>query len=65
MPAARTAAPARHPRSELQAWYVAGLHPKLAAAVRAGAVSATAAESLDRLVRELLELPEERRREAA
>jgi hypothetical protein len=46
-------------RAELQAWYLAGLAPKLAAAVKAGRVPAANAEELDRRVREFLDLPDD------
>ena len=47
----------RDARSELQAWYVTSLRPKLARAATADIVSPAAAEELDRELCEFLELP--------
>jgi hypothetical protein len=47
-------------RTELQTWYLRELRPKLAQAVRAGAVDPRAAAALHAELRELLELTPER-----
>lgn len=44
-------------REELRLWYVRSLLPKLVQAVYDGTVASAAVASLDRQVRELLELP--------
>jgi len=46
-------------RSELRAWYLGGLRPKLARAVRDGAVDAQAAAAFHADLRRLLELGRE------
>jgi hypothetical protein len=46
-------------RSELRAWYLRGLRPKLARAVREGAVDPQAAAAFHAELRELLELRRE------
>jgi uncharacterized protein YciW len=55
----------RSQRAELQAWYLAGLAPKLAGAAATGTVSPAAAEALDRVLRDFLDLGVEERLEAA
>lgn len=50
-------------RTELQAWYAGSLYPKLARAARTGAVAPAAADALDRLLRDFLDLPHEHERE--
>jgi hypothetical protein len=52
-------------RAELQAWYLAGLYPKLARAVGGGTVTPAAARELDRQLRDLLDLRDDASREAA
>ena len=47
---------ARTARTELQAWYLHGLLPKLAGAAKTGRVELGAVEALDADVRELLDL---------
>ncbi len=55
----------RNASSELRAWYLQGLAPKLAAAVRAGKAEAAAVAELDRQLRALLDLPDGRPGERA
>ena len=52
-------------RAELQAWYLGSLRPKLREAARTGTVEPAAVATLDRLVRDFLELPASRVDEAA
>ena len=52
-------------RAELQAWYLGSLRPKLRDAARAGTVEPAAVATLDRLVRDFLDLPAARVDEAA
>ena len=52
-------------RAELQAWYLGSLRPKLRNAARAGTVEPAAVATLDRLVRDFLDLPAARVHEAA
>jgi len=47
---------ARAARTDLQAWYLHGLLPKLARAAKTGAVDVQAVEALDADVRSLLDL---------
>jgi hypothetical protein len=54
----------RDARAELQAWYLNGLLPKLARAVRRGAAERGAVNALDADVRALLDLSHERREAA-
>jgi hypothetical protein len=51
-------------RSELQAWYLRGLLPKLAEAARTGTVSPGAIDALDAELRALLGLPREKKEAA-
>jgi hypothetical protein len=44
-------------RTELQAWYLGSLGPKLARAADAGIVRSAVADSLDRELRTFLDLP--------
>jgi hypothetical protein len=47
----------RKSRGELQSWYLTSLRPKVADAARSGVVTAAAAASLDRQLRDFLDLP--------
>jgi hypothetical protein len=55
----------RDRRAELQAWYLHGLRRKLIQAARAGSVSRSAAEDLDRKLCECLDITREPAQEAA
>ena len=60
------AAPAaRNTRSELQAWYLDSLLPRLVDAAATGAVAPAAVDALDGQLRELLALPAVPAEEAA
>jgi len=52
-------------RVELQAWYLAGLRPKLAAAASTGAITPGSASAFDDEMRDLLDLADEPQAEAA
>ena len=55
----------RNARAELQAWYLAGLRPKLARAAEDGTVPRAAAEALDRRFCDFLDVAREEAEEAA
>ena len=48
----------RNERVELQAWYLRGLAPKLAAAARSGKATPAAVAALDRQLRAFLDIPD-------
>ena len=56
---------ARNTRSELQAWYLDSLRPRLIDAAATGAVAPGAVDALDGQLRELLALPDVPAEEAA
>jgi hypothetical protein len=52
-------------RTELRAWYLTRLRPKLSQAVAAGSVASAAALELDRQVFELLDIADDEAQEQA